>query len=386
MKISTMRRIDRFVGIPLCWLMGIYLYVRPANRSGVNPGQARNILVIKFFGMGSILLTTPALQLIRQSFPLARVGYLSFRVNAGLLHRLPLVDEVMVIDASSISALAVDILKIFRHIRRTRYDLVFDFEFFSKFSTLLCGFSQARHRVGFGLPTRWRSMNITHQIRLSKNKHVREAFCDQVFAFTPGRPIPSVLPPGVTEQDRTTLPETITLNGNPVICINVNAGETFIERRWRPERFSQLVNALRALHTGYQFVFIGSDKEREYVQSIIGGATVQQNCHNLAGSTHFGELAALLERCELLISNDSGPLHLAAALGKPCIALYGPESPQFYGPVGNQSTVIYKAISCSPCMNIYDAKTFRCPYNARCMSEIQVNEVQQAVESVRVFS
>ena len=384
MNVNTMRQIDRFAGIPLCWLLGLIHRSIPSRRTGLDPQHARNVLVIKFFGMGSILLSTPALQLIKKAFPQARITYLSFRTNAGLLERLPLVDEVITIDSSSLLPMMRDILTTFVHLRRTRFDIVFDFEFFSKFSTLVSGVARSRRRVGFELPVKWRTMILTDEVNLSKDKHVTESFCDQVFALTARTPVPPVLPPCIREQDRVSLADQFDPDESPIICINVNAGETFLERRWKPERFSELLDSLAALHPDYHFTFIGSAQERDYVQSVITGSGAEQMCFNLAGSTQFGELAALLERCELMISNDSGPLHLAAALGKPCIAMYGPESPRFYGPVGGHSTIIYKAISCSPCMNVYDAKTFRCPYHARCMSEIQVSEIERAFESFRI--
>ena len=87
------------------------------------------------------------------------------------------------------------------------------------------------------------------------------------------------------------------------------------------------------------------------------------------------QLAALLERASLVVSNDSGPAHVAAALGVPVVAVYGPETPEFYGLIGKRTRTIYHKTECSPCMNVYNAKAFSCPFNARCMDQIGVDEV-----------
>ncbi|MBI1808031.1 MAG: glycosyltransferase family 9 protein [Ignavibacteria bacterium] len=384
MKINTMRNIDRFLGIPLCWLLGAVRFRELKEQTLPSSDQVRNILVIKFFGMGSILLTTPALQLMKASFPNARIGFLSFNINRNLLERLQVVDDILTVRSESLFRFLMDGVKAIRHIRQTSYDIVFDFEFFSKFSTMLSGFSRSSYRVGFELPTAWRNLILSHSVRLSKEVHVTKAFCDQVFAVSRRQEIPDVQQPILLEDDVTSLYRKVPLNGNPLVCINVNAGKTFLERRWMPDKFASLVDSLSATQPEAEFMFIGSECEQEYVQQVIDKVRSRRKCYNLAGLLTIGELSALMRRCEFLVSNDSGPLHLAAALGIPCVALYGPESPRFYGPIGSSVSIVYKAITCSPCMNIYNAKSFECPYGARCMTTIEVSEVEQAVDALRV--
>ncbi|MFN0158206.1 MAG: glycosyltransferase family 9 protein, partial [Bacteroidota bacterium] len=133
-----------------------------------------------------------------------------------------------------------------------------------------------------------------------------------------------------------------------------------------------------------RFFFIGSRDEHEYVQRHLDSKPdLQKHVTNCAGVLSIGELAALFEQSSLLLTNDSGPMHIAASLGTPVVALFGPESPQFYGPRTN-ARMIYKALNCSPCLNMYNAKLFHCPYNARCMSEISTAEVMHAIDEVLV--
>ncbi|HTP12414.1 MAG TPA: glycosyltransferase family 9 protein, partial [Bacteroidota bacterium] len=144
------------------------------------------------------------------------------------------------------------------------------------------------------------------------------------------------------------------------------------------DRFAALVSRL-AITEEFLFCFTGTSEEREYVQRVINLTHVTGRCINVAGRLTIPELCALLEQSVLYIGNDSGPLHLATALGVPTVGLFGPESPVFYGPLGDRHTSIYRRLPCSPCMNVYAAKSFRCPYNARCMKEIQVDEVFDAL-------
>jgi ADP-heptose:LPS heptosyltransferase len=159
--------------------------------------------------------------------------------------------------------------------------------------------------------------------------------------------------------------------------MHVNTGPAFPERRWRAEYFAQVVRRIH-VPVGASFSFIGTVSERSYVENVIERTGLRECCRNLAGMLSVPQLGALLERSSLVISNDSGPAHIAAALGVPVIAMYGPESPEFYGLIGTHTRAIYHRTECSPCMNVYDAKTFACPFNARCMEQIGVDEIVAA--------
>jgi len=264
-------------------------------------------------------------------------------------------------------------------------DIVFDFEFFSKFSTLISALSRAPVRAGFSLPARWREKIVTHPVLLDKAVHVSETFCNQVYSLGAPHRVPELAVPRIHEDDVRKLKKKIPTSNEPFVTINVNAGPTFLERRWAPSRFAKLVDTL-AEQERSSFIFTGTEGERDYVEAVIQLSKYKERCFNAAGMLNLGQLLALLKQSDMLISNDSGPLHLAASLGTPTIGLFGPETPRFYGQQNHRSHSIYKSIPCSPCMNIYNAKTFRCPYNAQCMEAITVHEVRSAVETLHEFA
>ena len=384
MRIRLMRSVDRFLGIPLCWLLS---FVMPAYRRTIHDGASARpakILVIKFFGFGSIVLSTSALSIIKTLYPGSELSFLSFKENKDLLERMQLIDEVITIRRNSMRAFVRDTLAVVARVIRSRYDIVFDLEFFSKYSTLMSGITNAPIRLAFALPARWRSRIVNHPVQLKKGTHVIDSFCQLVLAVSHSTvPIPTLHGPTITDQDHQALLRKIALGSKKVIAVNINAGETFLERRWPPEKFAELVRSL-APRDESTFCFIGSPQERDYVEKAIRKTECTERCINVAGLLSIPELGALLQRSEMLISNDSGPLHLASALGIPTIGLFGPESPEFYGTYGSESRTVYKKIACSPCMNVYSAKDFRCPYNARCMKEISVEEVTDLIRAMNL--
>ena len=150
-----------------------------------------------------------------------------------------------------------------------------------------------------------------------------------------------------------------------------------IARRWPLEYFAELVDlAIQRLEA--RVVLFGAPDEVHYVDRAI--AMMRENPANIAGRTSLQEVIALMAKLDLFITNDSGPLHLAYAVGTPTISLYGPESPARYGPIGPKHSTIFKGIDCSPCINFKNLKRSDCKENARCMREITVSEIFALLE------
>lgn len=384
MTVATMRALDRFIGIPLCIVTGIISSMgRGARRRSGLPEEC-TILVIKLFGLGSVLLSTPFLDSLRRSRPKSRIIYLTFEDNLDLLARLPQPDVRLAISTSSLRTFLISTYSALRNLRRERVRVVFDLEFFSKFSTFLSVLSGARIRTGFALPTFWRRSNLTHSVEIDRTAHVTEVFLSQLeqFGITSGQEIiltkvrASVLEKNVMEQ-------TLGLgtNGYAVLCVNINAGVTSLERRWPKERFEKLLQLIIADQPATRIFLTGSSAERAYVQSLMDLPGLSGNLVNCAGLLSFGEFVALLERSSILITNDSGPMHLASSVGTTVVALFGPESPRLYGPLGKHA-VLYANLACSPCLNMYNAKMFVCPYDQECMRSIEAEQVYQSIRSL----
>lgn len=381
-----MRTIDRFAGIPLCWITGMWSSLLRQKQS-TPPEKWRSVLIIKFFGLGSVLLSSPFVAALHQYLPNARIIYLTFGANGEMLERMPHLSVQLTISTSSIRSFVRDTWKAWRAIRKASVDAVFDLEFFSKFSTFASFLSGAPVRVGYALPARWRRMNVTIPVHFRHNRHVTEVFLSQLEAVGLATyPPPPLMPLRPSFSETTAMVQALDLgaDGLEIIAVNINAGPTSHERRWPPDRFISLCRHLLSERPALRFIFTGSTEERAYIEEALRHDNkVRSHSVNGAGLLSLGGLIALLEQSSLLLTNDSGPMHIASSMGKPVVALFGPESPTFYGPSSGSTRTIYKSLACSPCLNVYNAKLFVCPYKARCMKEISTTEVLAAVRSVR---
>lgn len=140
-------------------------------------------------------------------------------------------------------------------------------------------------------------------------------------------------------------------------------------KEWLPERFTELINRLDESLSDIQFIFFGSDTEREKIELI--SRHCQGSIFNLAGELSLKKSIAAISRCTLFISNDSGLMHVASALQIPLIAIFGPTDPGFTAPRSGNVTLIHRPVECAPC------KYRECPIDHRCMTGIQAGDVYE---------
>lgn len=137
----------------------------------------------------------------------------------------------------------------------------------------------------------------------------------------------------------------------PYVVVNPNASKMAYERRLPADYFIKIIDELSALGK-YNIVLTGSADEKEYVSAIFIKTKNKNNIIDISGKLNVNELVSIISDSLCLISNDSGPLHIASALNKPVVAFYGPESPVRYGPLSAKQLIFYRSLECSPCMSI----------------------------------
>lgn len=373
MHMRTMKAIDRYAGIPICLLLDIYSRVR-ALFVITPPRQPAKILLMKYFGMGSILLATPMLRALRQKYPEIKIGFLTLASNCDLVERLGLVDSVYLLRTDSAVHFAADAFRQLRAIRREKYDVTIDLEFFAKFSTIMAFLAGSPVRIGYFLRQMWRGSLLTHQVYYNQNRHITEVFAALLEPLQAEVSAPTMSVPLISEADERAaflLLENSGIAGDPpFIVLNVNVSDLSRERCWPLHFFLELTRGLLK-RTDARLVFIGAEGDKAQVAQVLGGLDDHKNITNLAGKTSLGELMAIIRRSRLFIGNDSGPLHLAAVLGIPTASFFGPETPTLYGPQGQNHLVFYENIYCSPCLNVFNAKTAPCAGNNVCMQSIE---------------
>jgi lipopolysaccharide heptosyltransferase II len=383
-RITTMKAIDRRVGRALCALLSA---VSPARVKPMPaPESVREIALVKFWGMGSIVLMTPAVALLRAKYPGARLTFVTQAANAELLKLVEGVDRVLALDlGSGPLAFARSLWQLVKNARAQHFDLWLDCEFLTRFSALLTGVSGAKVRAGFHAPEIDRGR--LHHVLLPFNSqwHMIDNFCVVASGDVSAPPVAALRPlqrfQASAEASRT-LGDKLAQRGlgvgEPFLVLNPNAGELALERRWSVENFAALADSLASCWEG-KFVVVGAGAERAYVASMLKLVGARERIIDLSGQTSLAELVALFDQARVLVSNDTGPLHLACAVGTPTVAIFGPESPLLFGPRGARHQVVYQGLACSPCLNVYNGRSVSCRYAVtHCVADLSVSTVLAA--------
>ena len=389
--------IDKWVGPALCAALLVLKRLRRAGRAPVPPDAVRKVLVLKLWGMGSIVLASPLLRELRARHPDAQIVFVTLAENAAILRCLPEIDTSITIElARGIPRFLRETCAVIWRIRRERYDLLLDLEFFTRFSAIFSFMARPRCSYGFSSKGSMRGQLHHAEVPFNTYHHVVLNF----LSLLDGRPVeplpdldidgPRVLPAltadagAVASLARRLAEATGFREGRPLVAVNPNTGEMALERRWPEERMRDFLRGLCAAEDA-NVVLTGSPGERGFVTSLVAAAERPDRLINLAGEIGIDELLALFNRADVVVTNDSGPLHIAAAAGAPVVALFGPETPVLYGPMRSRPeqrhTVHYRRMACSPCMFVHDNKVLDCWFaQALCMRGIAVEDVLASVK------
>jgi heptosyltransferase-2 len=323
-------------------------------------------------------MTAPALERLRASFPKAHIALLAPPAAVGIFETSPFVDEVIAYRRKEDGPGAF--LGAVRTLRARRFDLAALFQNAFE-AALLVWVGGAPLRIGFD--EQGRGPLLTNRLRRdqrNRNRHQVHDYleivgeCERACLDEPSRlqtnePYPSLHANAAQRQAAESLLRSCGLNPTSRPLVALNAGATNSRAKcWPEDRFAALADTL-ADATGAQIVFIGAGAERDGAARIIqrmgqGGAI------NLAGRTTMAELIGTLDLCDLLVSNDTGPAHVSAALGRPTLTLFGPTNEFETAPLGRRAELIrVDGVECARCM-LRD-----CPIDHRCMTRIAPQEV-----------
>jgi ADP-heptose:LPS heptosyltransferase len=380
MNIKTMKFMDSFVGIPVCLLLMTFakfkrIFIKP--KKNIEP---QKILLMKFFGMGSIILGTPMIRALKQKYPDAEIYFLTFAGNQEICKLIEHIDRVYSIRTRSFHLFAKDLIQTIHALRKKKCDVSIDMEFFSKFSVIMSTLIGAQVKIGFFLREIWRENLLDYHIYYNHYKHLTEIYgnmirplgveCSDFSLYKP----PSLK--NKREKINLLLRAEAVSPDESIVCINVNASDLCPERKWPKENFISLISKISD-NFPLKIILIGSPGEHSYVQQVYQNIPRQykENIIDLSGKTDVYMLLELFRMSELLITNDSGPLHFAEMVGLKTISFFGPETPLLYGPIGKRHTVFFKDLYCSPCLNVYNVKTALCNGDNKCMQSITVDEV-----------
>jgi predicted lipopolysaccharide heptosyltransferase III len=307
--------------------------------------KPRNVLAIKLRYLGDVLLATPTLHALKAAFPAARLSVLVNRGTEDILRGNPHVDEIIPLDRGSLYQQG----RFVWEIRRRRFDTVVDLTDGDR-AALLTRSSGAAVRIGFNAERRWTGRCYTTVVSGEAGAHRIE------------RDLAALAPLGVAAREHVPrlwlMPED---DGNVERLVHevglptnapwvvIQPGARYWFKAWPVERFAELADRLHD-RFGCHVLVGGSPQEASLTQSVVRLAKTR--LVSIAGRSDVRTLAALLKRSALFVGNDTGAMHIAAAVGTPVVGLFGPSNPSEWGPRGaGVAEVIYKGLDCRICFH-----------------------------------
>ena len=389
-----MRRIDRWIGAPLSFLLTIVRRLDDLLLRRSPSSSPRRIAVLKLAEQGATVLAYSALLRARAMVGADNVFFVVFSQNRFILDLLDVVPPANVISirTDGLIGTALETLRAVLRMRREGIDATVDFEFFARSSAILSYLSGARTRAGYHAhfgEASYRGDLMTHRLSFNPFLHAAELFQVLVeavrrpasalpsFDLTPpeAEPLPRFRPEaGETAEVETMLRETLgTETVPPLILLNANCGDLLPLRRWSNERYVELAHRLLDRYPDLRIVLTGAPDEAAEAQALVD-EIASERCISFAGRTTLRQLMVLYDLAELMVTNDSGPAHYSTLTSIDVITLFGPETPAVFGARTPRSHILWANLVCSPCVNAFNDRQSACRRNV-CMERITVDEV-----------
>ena len=367
------RRFEEYTTLVSSFLINSILYRRKAMASA----DIRRVVIIRLDHIGDVILSMPAVANLRAHFPQAHIAMVVNSTAVPIASCFPQVDEVLHYDARYFdrtdrgrSFNFAGGMSFAREMRKRDYDLIVDLR--GSFASLLFALiAKSRHRVDRGTYLVQRKLGAASVA----SEHEAGVNLDILaLAGVPARTQELSLKIPRAELDSAdSMLEALRESAPHSPIVVIHSGSPTPLKRWSAARYAQLA---RRLHREYdaRIVLVGG-REDNQAQPIVSAMTGQVT--DLSGKTTLEQLASILQKADLFIGNDSGPMHLAAACGAKVVGLFGPTSPRRFGPYGDHCTALRMESDCSPCMRD-ECKT----PGYRCIDRISVDDVMAAVRQM----
>ncbi|MFA5156564.1 MAG: glycosyltransferase family 9 protein [Candidatus Omnitrophota bacterium] len=399
MNIGLMRLVDYWLGVPLCFALSIVdVFVR---LTGLGRQTAkllpRKIAFIKLSEMGAIILAYPLLTAAKKELPQADIFFVTFRRNRSVFSLFPgLVKDsnIITIRESGPFAFIADTFAAIRRLRREKIEVLFDLEFFSRFTAILSYLSAAKKRVGFyrynyeGL---YRGSLFTHRLQYNPLLHISRSYLSLWQALKTDKKVSPELaekvndkdivlpqpaaPAEMVEKTRAALRQAGIGENSRVFLLNPGEGMLAL-REWPLENFACL--AKKILADNRNAVVLVGTKEAAKKGGLLLEAIGSSRCTSLIAKTEVPDLLALFSISEALIANDCGLAHIAGLSTIKKFIIFGPESPAVFGPLGKNNFVFYSGLACSPCLSALNHRKSSCR-DSRCLKAISPDSVYNLI-------
>lgn len=335
------------------------------------------ILLTRTDRIGDVVLSTPAIKAVRDKYPDAHIAFMVRPYAKDIVEGNPYLDEVIIYDKYGKHKSILSTIVFALGLRKKKFDKAFMLHPTNR-AHLIAYLAGISERIGFN---RKSAIFLTKKIEHLKQrgeKHELEYTLDLLGSAGIEAKDKELFVP-IRGKDVKRIEELFEEHhvGTDVPLVAVNPGASCPSKRWRPENFAALCDAL-AGKCKARILIVSDQKNAKYARAAEDAMKYEPV--NLAGKTSVGELAALLSKCSLFISNDSGPVHIACAVGTPVISIFGRKdaglSPKRWGPTGDKARVLHKDVGCKTCL------AHNCRINFKCLEAITPQEVLAAAEKL----
>ena len=358
-KIETIKKIDRFIGPILAQVAVIFL----PRRNTLSSTTPLRFLFIRPGGIGDAVLLVPAISALKKTFPGSSIDVLAEKRNAAVFLLCGDVNTVLQYDKPGDLVAAI----------RSGYDVVIDTEQWHRLSSVVARLTRAPMLIGYD--TNDRTKLFTHPISYSHDDHEIDSYLHLLEPLMERNDI-EIKPPFLSifqQQSADIRRYLLPLAGKRLISIF--PGGSIRQKHWGNDRFHDALQLL--VQQGYGIVLLGGEDDVLQAEEISG---TQPSVISVCGKLSLIETAAIIKETDLLVSGDSGIMHMASALGTKVVALFGPSNATKWAPRSEQSIVISHPVECAPCSKY--GYTPHCTRDVACMKQITVNEVVNAVLSL----
>ncbi len=339
------------------------------------PERVENILIRGTNWIGDVIMTLPAVASVRKTFPHAKISVLAKPWVAEIYRICPEVDKVIVYSRPGVHSGITGIYRLAKELKSKGFDMAILLQNAIE-AAIIARLAGIPIRAGYN--SDGRGLLLTHSVK--RTNEIRKVH--QVYYYL--EMLKSLGFQSAESDIRLKLNDDYLKIAEDILeqyyvkkndfLVGVAPGATYgPAKMWFPERFAAVADKLADNFSARVMLFgSGGDSERaDLVQQHSKNDLI-----NIAGKTSLKEATALIARCNLFISNDSGLMHLAGALGIPLVAIFGSTNPVTTSPVGGKSIIIYKDVSCSPCLKKI------CPTDFKCMDLISVDDVYDAARDI----
>jgi len=346
-------------------------------REKIDKAKVKRILIRATNWVGDAVMTLPALEAVKENFPSASITVLAKPWVAPIFSKHPAVDRIFTFNKGEGAFTGLgEMIRTIRLIRKGRFDLAILFQ--NAFEAALLAYTGGvKYRLGYR--TDGRGFLLTHRIMpsdevLKIHQSVYYLSILSAMEWEAKSRNPTI---HVSQEDKDSADRILGLEGikERDLLVGLSPGAIFGgAKRWPPERFAEIGD--RAVEEwGAKVLIFGSGKEKEICSHVC--SSMGHRSLNLCGRTSLNVVMGLISRCLFFATNDSGLMHIAAALGVPTVAIFGPTDHVATGPLGPKTMIIRHEIECAPCLKP------ECPTDHRCMLSIGSDEVWEGMERLR---